>query len=283
MLFRSIGYIKLKKIPYIYEESDLAHTYINNRILRGILEKIDLEIIKKSFVTVLTSEGFAKYHFGSIIPNNISLIPNRLNPTIVDLALKEKRTFDINSINFGFVGAVRFKAIYDFAEFIGKNYSQHTFHFFGACNRKEKPLFDKLKIYPNIIFHGAFSNPVDLPIIYSQIDLVVSTYDVQFENVRYAEPNKLYEAIYFNTPIIVSEGTFLSEKIYKIDAGFAVNTNKTESLEKFISSISEEKMKNIVGSISTIPKSTTININTEFFNYLKKKFKENEMFGYSSK
>ena len=35
-------------------------------------------------------------------------------------------------------------------------------------------------------------------------DMVVATYDVTIENVRYAEPNKIYEAIFFETPIILS-------------------------------------------------------------------------------
>ena len=261
--------IQKRKLSFIYEEADLVHTYIKNNIIKSIFEKIDLKIMKKSLLTILTSEGFARYHFGNSIPANISLITNRLNPAVLNIKPKYKNKIDINQINFGFAGSIRFKSIYLFAEHIGKYYPQHIFHFFGTCNKKEINLFNKLKKYQNIIFHGVFSNPSDLPSIYSMIDFVVATYDSEFENVRYAEPNKLYEAIYFDTPIIVSENTFLAEKVKNMGVGFSVNVENPESLDNFIKSISETKINNTVKQINTISKINVINNNVDFFKSLK--------------
>ena len=39
-------------------------------------------------------------------------------------------------------------------------------------------------------------------------------------NVKYAEPNKLYETIFFRRPIIVSSGTFLASKVKKLGIGY---------------------------------------------------------------
>lgn len=269
-----MSFIQCGKQKYIYEESDLAHTYINNIVVKWLLERIDLAIIKKSFMSVFTSAGFVKYHFDRTQPNNIYLLPNRLNPTIENIPSVTHKKIDINHIQFGFVGALRFKSVFRFAEFIGKYYPQHTFHFFGACNKKEIYLFDELKNYQNIIFHGKFSNPNDLPSIYSQIDLVISTYDTEFENVRYAEPNKLYEAIYFNTPIVVSTGTYLEEKVLYLGIGFAVNTKYKDSLNHFIDNLTERAITRVVDKIKMIPKTSVINENSDFFIALKNKLKD---------
>ena len=52
--------------------------------------------------------------------------------------------------------------------------------------------------FPNVKLHGKFKNPSDLSVIYNKIDLNVICYDTTSINVRIAEPNKLYESIFFN-------------------------------------------------------------------------------------
>lgn len=75
---------------------------------------------------------------------------------------------------------------------------------------------ESLKDINNIFFHGAFKNPIDLPKIYSKIDFIVATYDTTTLNPQYAEPNKIYEAIFFRTPIIVSYNSYLANKVNKL-------------------------------------------------------------------
>ena len=55
MAFRMVN----RKDMYVYEESDLVHTYMGN-VLKNILEKIDKRIIRHSAKTVFTSEGFVQ-------------------------------------------------------------------------------------------------------------------------------------------------------------------------------------------------------------------------------
>ena len=51
------------RIKYIFEESDLRHVELKSSFLRNTLELLDRSIIKKSLMTVFTSDGFVKYHF----------------------------------------------------------------------------------------------------------------------------------------------------------------------------------------------------------------------------
>lgn len=260
---------------YIYEESDLVHTYVHNRFIVRLLEWYDKRIIKHSIITVFTSEGFKKYHFGEKGPDNTWIIANRLPPAVSSLSKVAKKAIDMKHLSIGFVGFLRYQSIYNFAHVFCSSFPESDFHFFGITGCKaDEELFEKLKQFENCHFHGSFSNPSDLPGIYSQIDLVLSTYDVETENVRYAEPNKIYEAIYFRTPIIVSSGTFLADKVRKLGIGYDIDALDNEAIKTFVTSLTEESIKDKQTSIDNIDQNYALNINDDFFDVLRKKVNE---------
>lgn len=252
--------------PYIYEESDLAHTYIGNSLIKKSLEYIDKNIIQRSLLTVFTSKGFAKYHFGNNTPHNIIFIPNRLSERILDIKSVEK-TSPNEFLRIGFVGGPRFESILNFIKVACSCFPKVEMHVFGGPIPHK---FEILRKYKNCYMHGPFLNPDDLPNIYSQIDLVLSTYDTKYDNVRYAEPNKLYEAIYFNTPIIVSSGTYLAERVKSLGIGFDLDAMDDNQVRDFIGALTKDMIKNKVDNISKIDKVRCININSCLFEKLDK-------------
>lgn len=261
--------------PYIFEEADITHANIRNALLRNIYEYLDKKVIKKSVMSVFRSEGFPRYHFGDNIPDNVHVIANRLNVKILDVPVEKKKEQSADSIAFGFVGFIRYSSIYNFAKVLCSKYPQHEMHFYGTfSNKKNETKFESLKAYKNCFFHGSFKSPDELPKIYSNIDLVLSTYDVSSANVRYAEPNKIYEAIYFETPIIVSSGTFLADKVNKLHIGYDINAMDEQSIVNFVDSLSSEGIKKKQKEIREIDKKYTININDDFFEKLELKLRD---------
>ena len=267
----AIGSSFLSKAPYLYEESDIPYLNMHNKLVKFLMRLLDRRIIRKSLLTIMTSEGFIKYHFGSNAPGNIVLIPNRLNSRIIDYPFTP-RMFNKDCLSIGFVGGVRYKSILSFAEVFVSHYPLYHFHVFGDI---ERPFEDwcqmLLQRYDNLHFHGIFHNPEDLSSIYEQIDLVLATYDISSENVRYAEPNKLYESIYFNTPIIVSEGTFLSDKVERLGVGYSIDPLDEQSIIDFVDSLSEKDVLRKKNAEKQIPISYVINRNPELFEILRAK------------
>lgn len=255
------------KNNYIYEESDLRHTYMKNP-LKAIMERIDKYIIKKSIMSVFTSEGFLDYHYPNKRPVNTYVIPNRLHPNILEIEEKEKVS-QKGLLSVGFVGAVRYNAILNFIEVFCYNFPEYQMHVFGYVENEMEDKFKSLTKYKNLKFHGAFKNPDDLPIIYSKIDVVLSTYDAEYDNVRYAEPNKLYEAIYFNTPIIVSKNTFLETKVLKYKIGYSVDAKSEQDIIQLIKDVNET-LNNRIENCRKIDKKECVNLNQTFFERLKK-------------
>lgn len=257
---------------YIYEEPDLVHTYINNKYVRNMLERIDKHIIRKSILSVFRSEGFPIYHFGENIPDNCTVITNRLNKDIQIFPLIKKKDVDLKHLKIGFVGGIRFKSIRNFVQVFCENFPNSEFHFYGILDTdKEKQLFKPLEKLNNCFFHGSFKNPNDMPSIYSNIDLLLSTYDIEFENVRYAEPNKIYEAIYFETPIIVSKGTFLEDKVKRLGIGYIVDPLKNEEVVSLIKNLTYDSLRERIENMQKIPKKQLINRNDSFFELLESK------------
>lgn len=250
---------------YIYEEGDLAHTYISNRFLRLLLEKLDLRVIRKSRLTVFTSEGFLRYHYGKDVPNNTIVVSNRIDNKVLNYERNIRIPTSLEHLSIGFVGKPRFKSVFNFVTVFCKNYPEFQFHFFGGPVLKE---FEPLKEYSNCFFHGSFITPDDLNDIYSKLDLVLSTYDVEFANVRYAEPNKLYEAIYFGTPIIVSKGTFLAEKTEELGVGYAIDPLNEEEVTNFIKGLSIKDVLSKISKTEAFPTSYCVNSNKCLFDII---------------
>ena len=281
-IFYSFGFaltlsLKLNKGKnYIYEIFDILYGYNKFNSVRWIFKVIDKYLIKKSFLTVLTSEGFGDFLFGQTWPNNIIIQPNRLHPVFLKKKKPQvKQTNDfVEHLIFSYVGFFRYpNTVLRFARILGEKYPQHEFHFYGDSHLTSEVI--KLsETYNNIKYFGPFKNLDDLSKIYSNIDIIVACYDVQSLNERIAEPNKLYEALYFNKPIVVSKNTFLAERVKTFGCGFEIDASKDESIISFIDSLTEDKLNKIYTNIQKIELEEIIDDNSEkIIHYIEENWK----------
>lgn len=230
-----------KRKQFIYESSDLIYTYFSSNILVSFFRGIDKWIIRHSFRTIFTSEGFSLYLFGTRTPPNIIIQPNRVSSHLenIERSVLKKNT---DEIVFSYVGAFRYpNTVFRFARVIGEKYPQHQFFFYGDSQLTylAKQLAAR---YSNIKYFGKFRSPEDLEAIYKTIDVVVACYDAKDINEKIAEPNKLYESICFCKPIVVSEGTFLSEQVRKLKVGYSINAREDDSICRFLDGLSNYEL-----------------------------------------
>lgn len=241
-----------RTINYIYEISDILYGYDKFRFIRPLIKFIDRLIIKKSLLTIFTSGGFSEYLLNEKEKHNTIIQPNRLDVSFQNIIRPNYNSINLNQLTFSFIGAFRYpNTIFRFAEIIGKKYPNHKFHFYGDSNLT----MDVIKLskkYENVYYYGAFKNPDDLKSIYEKIDVVVAAYDTSGLNERIAEPNKLYESLFFRKPIIVSKGTYLENQVIKYDCGYSINASEDNEIINFIDSLSSNRLIQIQKSIDKI-------------------------------
>lgn len=264
--------LMIPNLLFINEESDMLFDRAKNPFLRKLIIWTNKWIIKKSYKTVFTSQGFSDFYFRNKVPTNIVVIPNKVNADCLKLPTIAKAPFDVNHIKFAFTGNARYLSIYNMCIIIGEHFPQHEFHFYGTLNYFTEKQINIVSGYKNVIIHGPFNNPDDLPEIYSKIDFVISTYDSVGINVRYAESNKIYEAMFFETPIFVSTNTVLEKIVNHYKMGYALNALNNEEVIRTINSITEETYNQFRLSLKSIDKKDSVNDNTLFFQQLKEDF-----------
>lgn len=245
------------KKKYVYEISDIVYEYFNNEVLRMVFAMVDRRLIKSSLLTVMTSKGFIKHLFPKLNQTNIIEQPNR-----VDVFFRDKKRgisgSDTNKLVFSYVGAFRHpNTNLRFAKVIGEYFPNHEFHFYGDSFLTGK-VKELCELYNNVCYFGPYKNPEDLQGIYEKTDIVVACYDTKSINERISEPNKLYESLFFGKPIVVSEETFLAERVEQLGCGFAIDATSDYTIRDFVGSITTISLNEKLNNINHIPESEII-------------------------
>lgn len=187
--------------------------------------------MKNSFITTVSSFGFFRF-----LENNKKIYLNHNISNWDVFGFSDNELSKKPKIKIGFVGVVRYmkenmnlirqmknNGKYEFV-YIGKTYPE--------CNLEKTCKNENIE---NVTFKGEFNNK-DKPEIYKDIDIINALYGNESLEVQTALPNKLYDAIVFKKPMIVSKGTYLSELVEKYKIGIAVDfkENFYEVIEKYI-------------------------------------------------
>jgi len=248
---------------FIYEEADINSSKYSSKIKRLLSIRLDKKIALRSLLTVYTSKGFVDFLFKESKKPNFLVLPNKLSSYFANHERDRiKSEIDINKLRFGFIGLIRYpETIFRFAKVVSNHFPMYEFHFYGG-KAASLTIPEELQRSGNVFFHGPFSNPEDLEDIYKAIDINIACYDTLSQknatNVKVAEPNKLYESIYFKTPLIVSQGTYVGERVSSMGIGKAVDSTDENSILSFIKSLTIERLNQMVLNAERISKNDLI-------------------------
>lgn len=250
--------LTFKRFKYCYEISDLMELEQSNLFLLKALTGVNRFLMSRSKVNVFTSEGFLKYYYPKKELAKNVVLSNKLNRNCLQLPFPPESEFNPSNIKFSFTGALRGESLFRFVKVIS-DMNMHEIHLYGIfSDDKMEPLFkDILNKSGNVFYHGPFKNPADFPDIYKNNNIVICYY-YSNKNDVYLEPNKLFEAIFYEKPIVVSNNTFLGDKVRELNVGYVIDGDTEEKIKSFIDQITIENYKEKVLAERRIPKDDSV-------------------------
>jgi hypothetical protein len=127
--------------------------------------------------------------------------------------------------NITFLGGLWYKKQIALLILFGLKNPSFNIRIFGGPEENIKDILRILKIKElprNISYYGPYNYNKVIVDIYKETGIVYSVYDSSILNVRLALPNKLYESVFARRPIIVADGTYLSEVVRSNNLGISV-------------------------------------------------------------
>lgn len=229
-------------VKIIYETADIREEFIESstsiikRIITTILKKEEAKRISVVDKLIITSMKFYESYYKNLIEKQrVLFIPNA--PDVSCFSTYKKKSG--GKFTVGFIGGIRYlkqmKMLVDVSERVD---CQVLFAGAGGTNDD----FMKIKKYcegkEKVIFTGRYDYKKEIASLYGKVDCIYAVYDASNLNVKIALPNKLYESVYCEIPIIVAKGTYLAEIVNQWGVGVSVSHNDPSDLE--------EKLKQLI-------------------------------------
>lgn len=197
---------------YIIDIRD--YTYENNKVFY-MLEK---KAILHAALRVISSSKFQTF-----LPKNEYLVchNNTWSDKRKEVSGNHRNVTDTNSIVIGYVGAVAYRDQCEKLMDLVKNDTRFEFHIYGdgIAQKDLMNYADKIQC-GRIKFYGKYL-PEEKERIIKKIDILFNAYGNDSPLVKYALSNKLYDALYFEKPVLNSPNTYMSEMCgplsYEID------------------------------------------------------------------
>lgn len=211
------------------------------RIVKKMAEKQEIKTINYANVTIICTEQ-RKEQIKKAKPKELLVIHN--SPEISKEILNEKNIIQSNSnkTKIVYVGILQDdRLLIEIGEKL-KDMHQYELHIGGFGKYEE--YFKKMAYkYENIFFYGMLEYKMALK-LESECDIIFATYNPEIANHRYSAPNKLYEAMALEKPIIVCKNTGIDKIVDRENLGKSIEYKS----EEFFEAIKEVKNKSYENS-----------------------------------
>lgn len=236
-----IGYSinKKLKLKLVYDEHDLFYMYFADRA--GALNKIiynfiiswEKMMLKKVDSHIVVTPEMVKLY--KDISKEIFVVNNA--PSIDIFTNIEK--YPSEKIRIGYIGSVRYLEELKILADVSQKFKDDIEVIISGRGIALDELMEYCSKYSNIKITGAFSFS-ELEELYRNIDITYAFYPGRISSI--SMPNKFYESIITETPIIANEVMEFGKEVKKNNIGFSLSENElSEGLERVLKNIVEKK------------------------------------------
>lgn len=244
-LMAAVKYKRRHPVKILYEAADLREIFISTprsrvkRLVKAVVERTEAACFSKVDGLVVTSPKFYDVHFSRLISRDKTcFLPN--TPDLS--AFRDYRKKRGGAFTIGFIGGIRYLQQMQMLADAVKDTDMHArFAGAGDARNDRERIMDYCRENANVSFSGKYAYDREIAGLYGMVDCVYSVYDADNPNVRIALPNKLYEAVYCELPIIVARGTYLAELVEEWGVGVAVDHRDGHELKAVLHRLSTDQ------------------------------------------
>lgn len=219
------------QVKVVYEIADLHRLIVDRQtgiksLVRSMLRAREAKDIGCVDLLVLTSMKFYDVYYRDLIDKDkVLFLPNMP-------ILEAFRGYDPKKhpegFTVGFFGWIRYldqlNLLIDAAE------RAHVNVLFAGSDNSGDAFRKTCGMRDYVEYYGPYDYESEIASLYERVDCIYSVYDADLFNVRVALPNKLYESIYCEKPIIVAKNTYLAEQAARLGVGVAVDHKDMDEL-----------------------------------------------------
>lgn len=242
LFFLLLAGYKKESAQITLEISDLKKYTFSTNLISKLLRYLDKLILDKYIQKlIVTSPKFYDFYFSHKFHGPVFVLENKPLKTMMPPNIPKQYN---DKLTIGIVGLLLdgkpHKTLFEYA--ITHNNIEIVIYGKGHYEEQAKFYSDH---YENIHYFGAYDFFKDISHIYSSIDMLYMPYDTTNNdlNINLALPNKLYEAMYFQVPIITSKNTYLSERIEALGIGFSMDCCIIEQLNNILDNFIQNKSR----------------------------------------
>lgn len=208
---------KTRRCRFVYDVFDYyVDSFSVPGILKQVVERIDTHIMNKADAVIICTEE-RKKQLRYAHPKKLITIHN--TPMKIDV-INNSNNEKHNAIKIAYVGILSYgRNIIETCEFVSNN---HKFELhIGGFGILEPEVQKYASNNDNIHYYGKLSYQETLQ-LEQKCDILIAFYDPKVPNHKYAAPNKFYEALMLGKPLIMAEGTGMSDVVRDNDIGIVV-------------------------------------------------------------
>ena len=254
--------------PVAYECLDVHRLLCREDIIGWVTRKFEGTFLKRSRGVLVSSPAFVSNHFERWYPGRYRafLVENRLSAAFSQSVARPEKssTAKVDApLRLGWVGILRCQRSLDLLVRVAETFGDKVeINLHGRPVEHSVPKFyETIDGYENILLHGAYDAPADLPGIYGQLDLIwAGDFMEAGLNSKWLLPNRIYEGGYFGVPAIAPADSQTGAWVEQHQAGFVVAEPIEQSLTDTVRDLSNDRtrVERVRNSVLDLPEAAFV-------------------------
>ncbi len=250
-------------VPVVYELGDIRSLMVREGIVGKLarwMERLLLRGVKRVVVTSLAFRDEYLIRIQGIARENVFVLENKLYPPVPP-RLKKQRWDKSRPLVIGLFGVLRCNRSWERLYELAKQEPGNIEVYIRGYQMSLHQFVERVEELENLRYEGEYVSPDDLADMYGRIDVCwIGNMGENTVNGRWAMPNRWYESLYYQVPVVVHVHSAMAPLIREKGCGWVVDFDSREDVFRFWSELTPETYEAAYERCCQIPETDVIGL-----------------------